>query len=636
MKLQQFNGGLATRLNPQFLALNEAQDYLNIDNSTGSLTPVKDKLATGLLTFPYNWYSSSLARWFSSNSYTVYAELDNKVYSSDGVDVPQVHDTTGSYSVGITPPGAFTGNPIILSTPVTDVTLSAVISVVATALPNQEITYLLVNDNAGVYSSAFEVSISVSAIAKTKAELRINPKAGKPTELQYKAAADAAKRVITISLPRTETIGSNGVRVFRQYKGFWRLVGVLASYTASLVDSLEDISAGILLDTTKYSSLQGVYQYVLTYYDNLRGRESGPSEVTAELNLATSGQISFSNLPVSLDSTVTHKRLYRVGADVTSFSLVTELPNATAAFTDNVSDTNIGDLLTTQIYLPASEDINYLVTANGMLFGAEGARVRYTPIGQPEAWPELYYITFESTVTSLAVVFTGILVCTLTKTYIITGSGPNSLAMSGISTDQGCLSHTSMQVLKGSALWVSYEGICVSSGDAVKVISRVQLGRLSLNPVDSILVNEVYHVLNADGISYCFDTVLGPVFKKLNYGIATYAKKDSVLYGYLDGRLYLLEQASTNLAFRYLSPKFIEGSFTEAKLYKQVYIYSKGDIIIKVYIDDVLVATKELNTEDSHTVYAPQEQLRGHFIQFDITGTGEVLEIEYTAGRAKS
>lgn len=645
MKIQQFNGGLATRLRPQFLQQNEAVEYLNIDNSTGTLTPVKDKVATAISASAYNWYSSALDRWFRSSVYTTYAEVDNKVYAANGITTPQVYDATSQHSMGITAPTALTLGAVLPSTIVTDVTLASAVSGSAAALPNQDITYLLINDSAGVFSLTFETTITASAVAKTKTELKgrfgsYNGAVSSRVQAVGRvvtAAADATKRIVTLSNVRTATFGSNGVKVFRQYKGVWHRVGVLVDETASIIDSTEDISLTEVLDLAKYSALQGTYQYVMTYYDNTKGRESGPSPVTNEYNLEDSGVVSFTSLPVSSDTTVTHKRLYRVGGDIATFSLVAQIPNAQLTFTDSVKDVDIGDLLTTEVYLPAPNDIKYICTANGMLFGAQGAKVRYTPIGQPEAWPELYFITFESTITALAIVYTGILVCTLTKTYVITGSGPNSLSVgTAISTDQGCLSHASMQVLKGSALWVSNEGICASSGDTVKVISRQQLGKMALNPVDSTLLNEVYHVLDASGITYSFDTALGPIFKKFNFGITSLAKKDSSLYGYKDGVLYELQKANSNLTFAYLSPKFIEGSFTKAKVYKHIYIYSKGDIIVKVYIKDQLVATKVLNTEDNHTILVPQESQRGYFIQFEVSGTGEVFEIEYVAEPVKN
>ncbi len=646
MKLQQFNGGLATRLEPQFLSVNEAVEYLNIDNSLGSLVPVKDKVPTTIPAQAFNWYSYSLNKWFSAPIFTYYTEYNSFVYQVDGSTTPLVTDSSASYRMGIVPPTSFVTSATNQSTVVTDATLSSVTSLVAAALPNQDTTYIFINDSAGVYSLSFEATLTASTTPRVKTSI-----AGRAQALSTKtlnnftyniesksrvvtAAADGTKRIITISNPRTKTFGSNGIKVFRQYKDVWYLVGTLANASSTLTDNIEDISANAVLDLTKSSPLQGIYQYVFTYYDNNRGRESGPSPVSAEFDLSDSGIINLSGLPASSDPTVTHKRIYRVGGEITSFTLVAQISNATATFLDNIPDVSIdGTVLSTQTYLPAPNGLKFLCTANAMMFAAQGTKLRYTPIGLPESWPELFYILFESAITSVTIVYTGILVCTVNKTYIVTGTGPNSLAVSPISLDQGCVSHTSVQVLKGSAIWASLEGICISAGDVVTVVSRQKLGKLSLSPRDSELLNEVYYVLNNDGICYCYDTAFGSIFKKYNFGVTSLAKQDTDLYGYADGILCKLFSASNYLTMSYLSPRFIEGSFTQAKTYKQVYIYSKGDIIVYVYINDVLVTTQILNTTDNHTILVPQELQRGNYIQLKIEGTGEVFEIEYDVGR---
>jgi len=632
MKLQKFDGGLSTRLSPQFINQDQGVIYNNIDNSKGCLVPAKNKTPTTQSALAFNWYSNALNRWFSNNNYTTYVEYNSIVYEA-GSNIQQVHTSNSTFAMGITAPGSLTVASVLPSSPVTDATVSSTIG--GGNLPNQDITYLLINDSAGTFSTTFEITHTASSIPQSSASINILgnkfTKAGlrKPT-----AAADTLLKSITISKPKTALLGSNGIRVFRQYKDVWRQVGILATEADTLVDAVEDISANIELDTTKYSPLVGIYQYVMTYYDSNRGRESGPSPVSAEFDLQDSGYLQLDSLPVSTNPTVNQKKIYRVGGELTNFALVATISNSTTSFLDNLADFQIpGDILNTQIVLPAPTGLSYLVTANAMLFGALGSKLRYTPIDQPESWPELYFITFESTITSLAAVAAGILVCTINQTFLVSGSGPNSLSVAPISTDQGCINHKSMQVLKGSALWVSQEGICTSSGDLVNVISRNSLGALNISVLDSELVNEVYYVLASNGTTYSFDTAIGQIFKTYTFAVSSLAKRNSVLYGYDNGTLFTLLTATNNLEMHFKSAWFVEGSFTLSKQYKHIYIFSKGDIIVKVYINDVLVATEQLDTSlDNHQISVPQELLRGAFLQLEIIGTGEVYEIEYEVG----
>ena len=102
-----------------------------------------------------------------------------------------------------------------------------------------------------------------------------------------------------------------------------------------------------------------------------------------------------------------------------------------------------------------------------------------------------------------------------------------------------------------------------------------------------------------------------------------------MLYGYSGGRLYSLYKDTTNTTFKYKSPRFIEGSFTENKTYKKVYIRSEGDIILDIIINDEVVANFNLQGKETHQLQVPQQAQRGYSIQFNIEGTGTVHEIEY-------
>lgn len=632
MKLQRFEGGLATRLDPQFLQVNQGVVYTNIDNSKGSLTPVKTKLATNIEAYPFNFYAPSIARWVGNVNKTYWAEFDNKTYSFDGITSPVTRSVSEAYISGIASPTEFIATAQIQSAVVTDVTFEVEASASPLALPNQDTTYLLINRNEGVFSSPLEITVYSTNLPTTKTKLGSGFSRG--VKRVVTSASNSDKKTINLIDPRALEIGNEGIWVFRQFKDVWRRVGVFTSFTSTVLDHTEDISSSMALDETEFSPLKGTYQYVITYYDAVRGRESGPSPVSAEVNLTDSGVVNLSAMPNSSNPNVTHKRIYRVGGDVTTFTLVAQVSNIQMTYVDSIKDLDLQDTvtLTTDIDLPPYPALNYGVEANGMLFAADNAQLRYTPIGKPESWPEFYYITFASKITGLAAVFSGILVCTIDQTYLVSGSGPNSLITTPISGDIGCIAPQSMQVHKGAAFFVSAEGICVSAGDNIRVLSKDLLGTLRLNPVDSIVADECYYVLDSSGELYCLDLGLGGIYKKFAVGVTSLGKQGSEVYGYASGVLYKLFKGTGNEQLSYKSPRFIEGAFTRQKTYKNIYIYSKGDIIVKVYINDELVTTENLTTEDSHKIEVPQRELRGFYIQFEITGTGTVYEIEYEVG----
>ena len=77
MLLQDFSGGLNTRVAPSLLQANEAQVYTNIDNAKGSITPVlgNTSVTTGIDKY-FTWYYSG-EEFISSATESSFVEYRN-------------------------------------------------------------------------------------------------------------------------------------------------------------------------------------------------------------------------------------------------------------------------------------------------------------------------------------------------------------------------------------------------------------------------------------------------------------------------------------------------------------------------------------------------------------------------------
>ena len=73
---------------------------------------------------------------------------------------------------------------------------------------------------------------------------------------------------------------------------------------------------------------------------------------------------------------------------------------------------------------------------------------------------------------------------------------------------------------------------------------------------------------------------------------------------------------------------------TTAKVYTEVRVYHKGDIMLEVYINDELVTSKLLTGTDNSLLKIPEQKKRGNYIQFIITGAGTVYELDYRVSQA--
>jgi hypothetical protein len=313
--------------------------------------------------------------------------------------------------------------------------------------------------------------------------------------------------------------------------------------------------------------------------------------------------------------------------------MVAEIDKDITQYIDVLDDTEVdGRLLESDNFSEAPTGLQYLSESYAMLFGAVASTLRFTPIGKPDAWPPEYSLQFDEDITGLGPVANGVLVFTRSKTYIVTGTGPTSLSQQSLRGDQGCIAFESIsEAFAGTLIWASEDGLCTSSGNNVTSLTKQYLGEVMLEPTSSAVVDEVYYCHTADGSILAWDYRFATIPKYLSLGTEALKTAKGALYGYNEGELYSLYKGTTNTTFKYKSPRFVEGAYSENKTYKKVYVRSKGDIIIDIIIDDEIVTSCSLEGTTTHQLQVPQQLQRGYSIQFNISGTGTVHEIEYKA-----
>lgn len=631
MKLQIFDGGVSSSVAPQLLSINQGVVYENIDNEVGVLSPVRTAVDSALAVWKFPYYFRAAAEWISSDTQQSYVEFQNKLYISNGGTAKKYAGAGVWQNLGVVAP---TNKVALAKTdapePLTEVKVENLTN--AGNLPATELKYRVVNVSGGYYSKALDITVgaSTTSTASVTTSTSFPPNSDWAIFLAQAALAVAGKNRSILFSGWKGPIGSKAV-LYRLYDGQYRKLTEFTSLTATFTDSVHDISANEVLDD-KFGSLSGTYAYVYTYYNSVDGSESAPSPVSVELEVG-SGKITVSGMSVSSDPQVDKKRLYRVGGNVATFTLVATLGNATTSYVDTIRDTDLYSiLLESTTYDAAPVGLQYLVEAYAMLFGAVGPKLYFTPIGVPNAWPATNFIDFSEDITGIGTVANGILVFTKYRTYVVSGTGPSTLTKYLLSGDQGCINHFAIANLAGSCLWPSTDGICQSNGSIPVVITKRVLGKITLSPLQAVVYDEVYYLIDTVGKILAIDFRFTQIAKWLSLNVSSLVVAKDILYGYRESTLWELFAGDSAETFSYRSPRFIEGRATEHKTYKKVYIYSKGVVQLKVYINDELVATADYSDEDSHCIQVPQAQQRGFFIQFDISGTGTVYELEYEVG----
>lgn len=408
-----------------------------------------------------------------------------------------------------------------------------------------------------------------------------------------------------------------GVPQKRVLPGVFRNLGIAAPSTAPTV-----VGEG--------SPTSGEVSYAITFYNSIDDSESIPAFANAiEIH---DGGATLSNIEESSDPQVTHVRIYRVGGDLSVYTLVTAIANGTTTYEDTISDLNVdGRLMRSQTWGQAPTGLKYLTEAYAMLFGIVDDKLYYTPIGLPNAWPPNNYIDLPNNGTGIAVVPVGLLVFTEHKTLLITGTGPSSLAQQTLSRDQGCTNHDSIVSIRGNAVWLSHDGICVSNGNIPEVISKGRLGKQDLTITTAVAYNESYYVQLDNGYTLIWNFAHGNIPLYRYYGdIVSLALFKNRLFGLGQEKVWGLGESDSYLTAQFKSGWLGAGGLIPEKAQDDYFIAYKGDLTLRIYVNETLVLTKAYSSNSFAVAKdkLPNAATRNNFIEVEITGTGELYELQ--------
>lgn len=374
-------------------------------------------------------------------------------------------------------------------------------------------------------------------------------------------------------------------------------------------------------------NLTGDYQYCYTYYNSLDGAESQPSAYSSLLT-ATADKIDVSVI-ASSDAQVDKIRIYRLGGGFSTMLLAAEITNTTQTYSDNISDANIvGTALVSQYYGQAPIGLRYLTEHNAMFFGAVADKLYFSEIAFVNAWSPYNYIDFEEDITGIGAMQNGLLVFTQFKTYIITGTSPQSLSKFLLNGNNGCILHDSIRYVGNMLVWLSNDSFCASAGSDVQPITMKKLGRIDFNyPSNAVVHEEVYYLSHQDGM-FIIDFRDGGTFSELTGTADSFWVLNDKLYYSLNSKLYSLFSSKYDRELKYKTADFADGALTNLNNYKTIYVFCKGSITMTTSIDSIEVCTNTL-VDGLNEVKLPQETKNGYYINFVFVGTGKILEVEY-------
>lgn len=383
----------------------------------------------------------------------------------------------------------------------------------------------------------------------------------------------------------------------------------------------------------KQTGITGTVQYLYTYVNENEDLESAPSGLSVEFSV-DNAQITVSTLLESSDPQVTHKYVYRIGGDLTAFTYIGKVQNGlgiTEYFDQIIASDVDGDVLSSELNDAPPEGLRYLTHVYTTFVGAVDSRFYFArDIGNPNYWPATYYIEFYSEITGIGLTSNNIIVFTKFKSYIITGTNAYTFVPYLLDGHQGCINHDTIVEYNGQLIFMSTDGICITTGSEVKVLSKFKLGKQNLDTINAILYDEVYYCQLSNNLILVFDFRYEPSIRYFNYVSNFVASANDILYARIDNELKQLFVSALDSTYKYTTGLLSEGDISKLKSYGVLYVYAEGTHTIKVYINKILV--REYTIDGSKLVYelkVPQSSQQGYNIQFEMEGQGTISEIEY-------
>lgn len=380
--------------------------------------------------------------------------------------------------------------------------------------------------------------------------------------------------------------------------------------------TIEDFANNTFIESVEY-----VYTYV-----SKNGNESMPSESS---KFPIKFKPLYINVNKSPDIQVESINIYRRGQGLTQYSLVASVPNQDGNFIDELELSKIdGAVLNSFNNNPAPKGLKYLTISNVMMFGALNSTLYFTEVANPYVWSSLNFIEFDSEITGIGESANGLLIFTKYKTYIVTGNSPLTLSKFLLSASIGCILHKSIQILSNTLIWLSYEGICMSNGGSISVITRDKFSNFSLpDPKCSAILDDIYYLAYSGGV-FVVNCQASLIFSYITDIFLDFCVFEDKLYAVdLHNNLVEVFNGDTNNTLHYKSPDYPDGSLSNIKIYKNIYVYSVGELELTIRVDDKIVLIEKLM--DGFTELKVPASTKGYYISFEVKGSGTLKEIEY-------
>jgi hypothetical protein len=269
--------------------------------------------------------------------------------------------------------------------------------------------------------------------------------------------------------------------------------------------------------------------YVYTFVNDL-GEESAPSPPSATILKDDGTAITVTTATTvpsgfSVDYSIETKRIYRAasGATGTVFEFVAEIPLSQADYVDELTDSELGDPLETELYALPPDDLRGLIALpNGVMAGFRRNQLCFSAQNRPHAWPVEWRLNTDTDIVCIGNIDTTVVVGTKAFPYLAIGNDPSAYSMTKLEVQQAAVSKRSVAYLVGiGVVFASPDGLIAVAGNGKvsnlteTIFTRRQWQNLIPETILAIAHDDVYHffsggigasaLTSADYKSYALD-----------------------------------------------------------------------------------------------------------------------------------
>jgi hypothetical protein len=208
--------------------------------------------------------------------------------------------------------------------------------------------------------------------------------------------------------------------------------------------------------------------------------------------------VIYSNLAISADPQVTHKKIYRTNVAGAVFYYVAVVTNITTTYTDVIPDASLGEacMVENTDVLP---NCNIFILYNDRIYMAgdylNPYRLYYTETLYPERYRAAYnFFDFDVAISALAKTEVGLFVFERNKRWFLIGQQPYNFSKVQQSNIEGCTNPNGVTYIGNNPVWISNYGVRTFDGSLVQNLSeKINKGLTNKNLDSATLVFDSYN-----------------------------------------------------------------------------------------------------------------------------------------------